>query len=128
MSKTEQMEKCTKTVVEILHENGLGLGSHVWRIHTACVNCPEQDDHCGIDCKRKGYHYLQKVKITKIEFTLELDGESQQSKPRLTFTDDDDLTFNLSDIDKTIFTVQKDALTKLYRMDKAKENGNKERG
>ena len=128
MNITEQMEIVQKTVVEILHENDLGLGSCIWRIHTACVNCPEQDDHCGIDCKRKGYYYLQKVKIAKIEFALELDGESQQSKPRLTFTDDDDLTFDISDIDRTIFTVREDALTKLYRMDKAKENGNKERG
>lgn len=116
MSITEQMEKCTKTVVEILHENGLGLGSHVWRIHTACVNCPEWDDHCGIGCKRKGYHYLQKVKIVKIEFSLKLDKESQ--KPCLTFTDNDDLTFDISDIDTTVFQTREDALTKLYMLDK----------
>lgn len=114
MNMEKRIEDGVAAIECALSDEGFGISNPIWRVNTACTNCPEREDHCGIGCQIEDSHYLQKTKVIKIEIVLNLHSNSEDLRHKLKFTDDSGLEFTMDDIGVTVFDNQKTAIERLW--------------
>lgn len=83
-------------------------GERLYAIRGTCYKCPEGDDYCRVDCRKKDKKHVDKTEITEVCVKLrEDDGFS------IEFKDTDGNIYQGSDIGKVIFVDREEALAQL---------------
>lgn len=108
MAESKQLEKIAEIMELELSKFGLSPGDEIWTIRNMCYECPNQDDHCQIDCQKKNKKYLEKTKILKTSISI-----GDGILPTHTFIDTDMNEFSMKDINVSVFTDREEAIDKL---------------
>lgn len=91
-----------------LYETGLAPDNELWAIRDTCYQCPEFDDHCGIDCNKKGQRYLEKTIIDVVKVVIR-----EHAECHLEITDVDGNQYTERDLGLWIFTKREEAVEQL---------------
>lgn len=108
---TQQYQKLKEqvdNVTGVLFDIGITPGDEIWVIRSACYECSEHDDHCGIGCKNKDKKYLEKIVIASISINIQIGNNVV-----VYFKGNDGETYKDADLGKTVFTNREDALNLL---------------
>lgn len=116
-----ETEKICKDIGEILRKelakHNLKIGGPIWVLRNGCYECPFEDDHCQIDCKRKNVKYIEQTKIKSVN--VRLSGTEEKGKKTLgIYVDESDSesVYNLADYGNTFFTDRNGAVEKMIQL------------
>lgn len=112
--QTEAFKEVAKNLKEILRTYRIRPGDTIWAIRSACYNCPNYDDHCGIDCKKKEKRYLEKTAVKKVTMVVEQENNGLEfGDVSIKFTDIDDNEYSILNMCNDVFANREEALEAL---------------